>query len=431
MLEKESKNRRASLILGVPAFLIVGLMLTAGLTSAAIVPMYVPPEGFCGYVYDQYTGDPIVGATVSGAGTSYTTGNNGYYQIYTGRGGTYTFSVTKTGFNQWSGTASAGGSTGWGSKNVYLNHTAGVYGRIRDAVSGQALSGVTIGFTALLPTTYYPSFSYSTTTDANGFYYISNYFTSYFYTWYEVISPSDHWTQIHLIGHPPSGSYIRADNYIQPNTLSDMTVCALYVHPQGMWSDVTWGETLTYSNTYTHTVTMQGSMMLGIGSTKSFSVSTTSSYPNSDSLTGYRIYERIWISGVSQYNPATGKNDVVNCYAVNTAPYQQILTYNEADWQTSMPGGSQPTILPIPVGDSTQTITSSGTNIQDTHMDVSITLGAAYFSTTAFNLACSRSDSSNTVAEMSITFHSGSSHTMKIFWQDSGTGLIAHIWSMS
>lgn len=51
--------------------------------------------------------------------------------------------------------------------------------------------------------------------------------------------------------------------------------------------------------------------------------------------------------------------------------------------------------------------------------------------TTAFNLACTRSDSSNSVAEMPITFHSGSSHTMKMFWQNGGASLIAHIWSVS
>jgi len=65
-----------------------------------------PPEGIYGYVYDQQTGRTVCNAYVECGDAHYTTGLNGYYFLSIPVQGSFTVTVTHTGHNLKSGSAS-------------------------------------------------------------------------------------------------------------------------------------------------------------------------------------------------------------------------------------------------------------------------------------------------------------------------------------
>jgi hypothetical protein len=423
--------------------IIVLMMTTLVFSPVAVQARPIVSGTISGYVTDSSTGKPVYNAYVeipyvsgyTGTGIGTYSDQTGHYSLaYRVEGGGYTVRISHIGHSQQSTSVTFTG--GVITRNFQMSRSAGVSGYIYDT-NNAPISGMSIGFTNTLYSSSMPSLQYSTTTDLAGFYYQTN----YFYVngpWYEILQKATCFTHIRGIGTPSLGSVCAADSNVQQNFLSTIIVAALYVHQDDTWSDVSWTESLSYLNTYMTTISRYGSVFLGLGSDKQVTLGT--SYMYSDLVvrdTGYVMTQDIWMTGVSRMNAGQTKNTVLNIYPVPNAPASEVhFTNNDYDdIQLVEPTMTYPpTIMPL---DGVQVaMSNSGTSIHTMGADVSISLGAAFFSTTVFSMHVSRSDSSSTTTEMTITFtHNGPSthnHTFRVYYQNNGAaGLIVHIWGQN
>ena len=329
----DTKWKRTKLLTLVPTLLIVCLFMASGFDSAAIIPNSMPAEGFCGHVLDAYTLDPLVGAVVTCPGYNSTiTGPDGYYQIYMGHGGSASFTVTKNGFQQWSGTGTAGGLTGWGTTDPHVAHANGLFGRVKQA-NGAWASNFEVRQDLSMPTTYMPSVNNYAYTDQNGLYFFSDQYSNA--GGFFLFSQPNCWLHYLAIKIVVNQCTRAPDTILQPYYLYNVTTVAGFVtntNPQ-----ITWNITVDHTVSTGYSVQMFGSMLYGLGSSYSSNVAT--SYGTTvHNIAGVGIEAQCLIAGVSTADPLTGKDVVVNAYVASVLGYYPQYFYSDP---TSQPSGLQ------------------------------------------------------------------------------------------
>lgn len=381
-----------------------------------------------GTVYDLDTWNPVYNAHVyfPTLGIGAYTDSSGQYSIsYSVEPGYYKMEIDHPGHVTYTTTlaALAGGTT---SYSYVLPRAAGVSGYVYDTGSSPSpVGGETVGLAYNILAGAPISFMKQTTTDPTGFYYMSH-LSSYIRPYTLVFKGSSTFTHLYEIGQPATDSVLTINTNVQRNYLANEIVAALFVHAPDSWSDVTWAESFTSSNTISTTVSAYGSVFYGVGGSQTYSFSTTRTW--SDQTTtdkGWVAYNQIRITGTAIWNSNLGKYDILNAYPVSSTPENFLLASNQVH-NINEPSPQQ-TNYPLTNGH----IISFANNGQNEHsdgFDVSVGLSGQYFSTTLVTLSTMRTDTSSTTTDLTINFSvsGGGSHQYRTYYE-TGSGFIVDI----
>ena len=386
-------------------------------TGSVVAPL--PGTGINGYVTDVNSGLPISGATVS-CGSPYpmtkTTDANGFYNLaplyaY----GTYTVTASKTDYVTQSKQVTVVYRVATPKVNLALAPAWGVYGWVKDE-TGSAVSQAKVSL-------YYSYFSYyEYYASANGYY------------WYHQLTnvlkvnawKFGYWDASSNAWVASKSSLVRKDFTIQKDTLSEITVGAIY-------STVNWAHTSVvmtldtgYGQSTKVTCTLGGS-----GGSKTTSLTVTQAYLSGTSNTCLIIKEQCWITG--SYDMIAKK--VIGSWIREYTGYRTWKT----DWtdyysKYSIDVSGMTTkghIQQIPKGVGGYKVGALADGSITYQLGLSLSIGA-YGVSVPFELVGSWTGTKTTSLYTSISNNDGVSHDYKWWLEGSSAkgGLVLHVWEM-
>lgn len=392
------------------------LVASLFITMLAPVDAYEPPEGICGYVYDQITGKPVGNAYVTGGGTSDYTSSNGAYALSIPQYGTFTISVTHNGHIQAQSDVSITRRVPMAQQDFQLGRARGYSGWVYDMNTNQPISGATFSVYELSP-------GKSTTTDAFGWYFVATILN----TGYNIdLSAQKSGYQQHWVYDQdlPYRSYISTDFYLQPDCIAWVNVISAFC----TYSNPNIGCKISIVSSVTETVTIS-SYAGGTGGSHTVTTSQQMSSPRYN-VTGYGLERKVLVTGIS-----TGEST----YSVESAWIKQH--YDETRWVeysvdplwASNVSGSIGNILGaqgnIPAY-VTYSNTQCTTNQHSFGLDLSVGVGN-HFGSTSFTLSVVRKASSSYSNQMSVEIinYGSTERSIECYRDQLNTyGSVLHIW---
>jgi len=403
----------------VVSFIIVAMFVCTGV-STAVKPRYVPPEGIYGKVTDAVTGDPIIGATVSGGGdTDETDANGNYWLSIPYAGGHYVSVYDKEGFDSDGKTVYISSYTGFGVGNFQLTHVASIWGYTEDEsdnhIGNQYIS---VNWNPLLAT-------YS---DENGFYYMQPSSQGYYYL---DSSMADHFIIEDWCVWYPSGGTVHTDLVFETDKLKEVTIFAMFVTVNTQHTSCWANFTTSQMTTATVTAYAPGSSYTD---SKTTTLSQTWGTHNDPCLV---LKREVWISGEVGHI-GDGENGLRDCYVKSWRNYinlhDDINDYmdeseiNPDSYPSTKAGGGEVT----PGDHWTISKRDSESVSYSTGLKVSVPIGSLGMN---IELGGSLTAAESWANEYSITVRNndGSTHDFKWFFEGTSStlGMILHVWEVS